>query len=236
MRKIFVIEDDENIRELVKIALEGCGYQVYAFETAEEALRLMERQKPDLSIFDWMLPGMDGMEAIRKLRGDRNWNGMPIILLTAKDKEYDKVAGLDGGADDYITKPFGVLELTARVRSLLRRAESFRIYKKDEKLVLGSMAMDPSVREVRCGQREVILTYKEYELLLYLVENRTRVVPREELLDVLWGYNEEIETRTLDIHIRTLRQKLGESAGSYIKTARGVGYRFEAPSGGEEMM
>lgn len=230
MQKIFVIEDDENIRELVKIALEGYGYRVCAFETAEEALRIMERERPDLSIFDWMLPGMDGIEAIRLIRSDKEKNGMPIILLTAKDKEYDKVVGLDGGADDYVTKPFGILELAARVRSLLRRAESFQANKKDEKLILGNLTMDLAVREVKTGPKIIALTYKEYELLLYLAENRTRVVPREELLDELWGYNEEIETRTLDIHIRTLRQKLGESAGSYIKTVRSVGYRFEVPS------
>lgn len=226
MQNIFVIEDDENIRELVKIALEGYGYRVDGFETAEEALECMDSVKPQLAIFDWMLPGMDGVSAIRQIRSDQAKNNMPVILLTAKDKEYDKVVGLDGGADDYITKPFGVMELAARVRSLLRRAESFHQAVKDEKLTFGRLYIDMATREVRIKGEVVLLTFKEYELLLYLVENRTRVVPREELLDELWGYNEDIETRTLDIHIRTLRQKLGELGGSFIKTVRSVGYRF----------
>lgn len=230
MQKIFAIEDDENIRELVKIALEGYGYQVFAFETAEEALELLEKEKPDLSIFDWMLPGMDGVEAIRKIRCDKSMNEMPMILLTAKDKEYDKVVGLDGGADDYITKPFGVMELAARVRSLLRRSERTRTEEKSDKFILDKLYVDMATREVKMENCVVLLTYKEYELLMYLIDNRTRVVPREELLDELWGYNEDIETRTLDIHIRTLRHKLGTIGGSYIKTVRSVGYRFQEPA------
>lgn len=234
MQKIFVIEDDENIRELVRIALEGYGYAVQAFETAEAALDCIGTEKPDLAIFDWMLPGMDGLEAIRLIRENREIRDMPIILLTAKDKEYDKVVGLDGGADDYMTKPFGILELAARIRSLLRRSNAGSRKTSFDKLSLGKLSVDSAGREVFMDGRAIALTFKEYELLMYLIENRDRVVPREELLDELWDYNAEIETRTLDIHIRTLRQKLGEEGSSYIKTVRSVGYRFILPEREEE--
>lgn len=230
MQKIFVIEDDENIRELVRIALEGYGYEVQAYETAEAALACIETEKPELAIFDWMLPGMDGLEAIRIIRDKAEIRDMPIILLTAKDKEYDKVVGLDGGADDYMTKPFGILELAARIRSLLRRSQSGGQKASFEEIRLGKLKVNVAGREVYMDGQAVALTYKEYELLLYLIENRNRVVPREELLDELWDYNAEIETRTLDIHIRTLRQKLGEEGSGYIKTVRSVGYRFQLPA------
>lgn len=229
MQKIYVIEDDENIRELVKVALEGYQYEVETFETAEAALARMEEQVPDLAIFDLMLPGMDGLSAIRIIRGKKELKAIPVIVLTAKDKEYDKVVGLDGGADDYITKPFGVLELAARVRSLLRRSEKGSITDAGQGQQYGKLRIDQAVREVYMDGNKIVLTYKEYELLLYLIENRMRVVPREELLDKLWDYNADIETRTLDIHIRTLRQKLGEEGGGYIRTVRSVGYRFVAP-------
>lgn len=225
-QRIFVIEDDENIRELVKVALEGYGYQVDAFETAEAALAEMEAVKPALAIFDLMLPGMDGLAAIKKIREEKKLSEMPIIVLTAKDKEYDKVVGLDGGADDYMTKPFSVMELAARVRSLLRRSVRDSQTRSSERESFGKLSLDRAAREVFMEGEQAALTYKEYELLTYLIENRMRVVPREELLDKLWDYNADIETRTLDIHIRTLRQKLGEEGGSYIRTVRSVGYRF----------
>ncbi|MDD3204295.1 MAG: response regulator transcription factor [Lachnospiraceae bacterium] len=225
-QRIFVIEDDENIRNLVKIALEGYGYEVMAFEAAETALECIQEEKPALAVFDLMLPGIDGLTAIGKIREMDDIRNMPLIVLTAKDKEYDKVVGLDGGADDYITKPFGVLELTARIRSLLRRANTVPEEPKKGVLKLGKLSVDMATREVYMDGKPVILTFKEYELLMYLMENRARVVEREELLDELWDYNAEIETRTLDIHIRTLRQKLGEEGSTYIKTIRSVGYRF----------
>ena len=226
MQKIFVIEDDENIRNLVTIALNGYGYEVKAFETAEAALAVIEKERPDLAIFDLMLTGMDGLSAIKLIRKMDHVKDIPIIVLTAKDKEYDKVVGLDGGADDYITKPFGVLELTARIRSHLRRVSTGASSTQKGSISLGKLKMDLATREVFMDEMKVVLTFKEYELLSYLVENRARVVNREELLDELWDYNAEIETRTLDIHIRTLRQKLGEEGSSYIKTIRSVGYRF----------
>lgn len=226
MQKIFVIEDDENIRTLVKVALEGYGYIVADFETAEEALTQIETQKPDMAIFDLMLPGMDGLSAIAKIREDMT-NNIPLIILTAKDKEYDKVKGLDGGADDYITKPFGVMELATRVRSLLRRSETKNTVDMG-KIQVKDLSLNADTREVVVNKEKINLTYKEFELLAYLIRNTTRVVSREELLDRLWDYNAEIETRTLDIHIRTLRRKLGQEVGAYIKTIRSVGYRFVA--------
>ena len=230
MQKIFVIEDDENIRNLVKIALEGYGYQVLAFETAEEALELVGKEQPDLAVFDLMLPGMDGLSAIRLIRNrDDEIKNIPIIVLTAKDKEYDKVVGLDGGADDYVTKPFGVLELAARIRSLLRRSAAQQPVHGTGKIKMGGLAVDTAAREVVMNGETGSLTYKEYELLMYLIDNRTRVVERDELLNKLWDYSADIETRTLDIHIRTLRQKLGEEGSKYIKTIRSVGYRFVIP-------
>lgn len=221
---IYVIEDDDNIRDLIEIALKGFGYRVRAFETAEEALAQMEADPPDLAVFDWMLPGMDGLAAIREIRGGRGMPQLPIILLTAKDKEYDKVAGLDGGADDYMTKPFGVMELAARIRNLLKRSE--RESQTEGYMRLGGILMDIRTREVYVGKELVELTYKEFELLKYLMESRCRVATRDELLNQIWGYDYDGETRTLDMHIRTLRQKLGDRCGGLIKTVRGVGYRL----------
>lgn len=223
MERIYVIEDDENIRNLVAIALEGFGYPVASFETAEEALRQMKAEKPCLAVFDLMLPGMDGLTAIRKIRRDEALKDIAILVLTAKDREFDKVSGLDGGADDYMTKPFSVLELAARVRSLLRRSQGS---KKEEELKQYGLVLDKKTREVAMNGTSIELTLKEFELLAYLMENSRRVASREELLDHVWGYDYCGETRTLDMHVKTLRQKLGVEGGSLIKTVRGVGYRF----------
>ncbi len=223
MERIYVIEDDENIRELLKIALEGFGYTIKAYETAEPALLDMKEEHPDLAIFDLMLPGMDGLSAIRLLRQDIQLKNTPVICLTAKDKELDKVMGLDVGADDYITKPFGVLELAARIRSLLRRAKNEDV---SDVIVIDTLKINPQTREVTNNGVPVELTFKEYELLLYLIEHDVRVVSRDELLNQIWGYEYDGESRTLDIHIRTLRQKLGTIGVEHIKTVRSVGYRF----------
>ncbi|MCI6675909.1 MAG: response regulator transcription factor [Clostridiales bacterium] len=225
MGNIYVIEDEVNIRELIKIALEGFGYQVSAFENAEDAMDAMKEDLPSLMIFDRMLPGMDGVTAIRKIRSGSLCPQVPIMILTAKDKEIDKVSGLDGGADDYMTKPFGILELAARVRSLLRRSSGQKEQEKNI-VTIGRLEWNFRTREVWFDKKLLELTYKEYELLQYLWKNQDRVVSREELLDSVWGYEYDGETRTLDIHVRTLRQKLGESGQEYIKTVRGVGYRF----------
>jgi two-component system alkaline phosphatase synthesis response regulator PhoP len=224
MEQIYVIEDDDNIRDLIKIALEGFGYEVVAFEMAEDCLKQIESDKPSLAVFDLMLPGMDGLSAIRKIRKIDSLKDLPVLVLTAKDREFDKVAGLDGGADDYMTKPFGVMELAARIRSLLRR--STRSNAADDELELYCMSLNKKTREVYCEGTKIELTLKEFELLQYLMENHNKVVTRDELLNHIWGYDYDGETRTLDMHIRTLRQKLGEKGSACIKTVRGVGYRF----------
>lgn len=224
MERICVVEDEENIRELIKIALEGYGYQVEVFETAEEGLFYIKREKPDLILFDWMLPKMSGIDAVKEIRKDETIKKIPIILLTAREKELDKVVGLDSGADDYITKPFGVLELGARVRSLLRRTGTS--ITTEQTILLGKITINLKTREVWFDKEKIELTLKEYNLLVYLIEHQDRIVPREELLNQIWGYEYDGETRTLDIHIRTLRQKLGEEGQEYIKTSRGVGYRI----------
>ncbi len=224
MERIYVIEDDENIRDLLKIALEGFGYEAEAYETAEDGLARIRELAPDLVILDWMLPEMDGIAAVKMIRQMENVRDLPVIMLTAKDKEVDKVMGLDGGADDYMVKPFGILELSARIRSLLRRAG--RQEEESLKLSYDGIEVDKKTREVTCGGRKVEITLKEYELLVYLMEHQSRVVTRDELLNQIWGYSYDGETRTLDMHIRTLRQKLGEEGGSCIKTVRGVGYRL----------
>lgn len=224
MEKIYVIEDDESIRELLKVALEGFGYCIKAYEAAEPALLDMRDDNPNMAIFDLMLPGMDGLSAIRLLRQDDRLKGIPVICLTAKDKELDKVMGLDVGADDYITKPFGVLELAARIRSLLRR--SVKEEGNSNIIKIKTVSINPKTREVKNNGEVIELTYKEYELLLYLIEHDSRVVGREELLNQIWGYEYDGETRTLDSHIRTLRQKLGTVGADCIRTIRSVGYRF----------
>jgi two-component system alkaline phosphatase synthesis response regulator PhoP len=223
MDQIYVIEDDENIRDMIKVALEGFGYRVCVFEAAEPALLEMKENKPSLAVFDLMLPGMDGLSAIKILREDINLKEVPVLVLTAKDKELDKVIGLDGGADDYMTKPFGILELAARIRTLLRRSA-----KKEENqdiITARSLEINTMTREVKNEGLIIELTYKEYELLNYLIKNSNRVISRDELLNRIWGYEYDGESRTLDIHIRTLRQKLGHM-GQCIKTVRNVGYRF----------
>lgn len=220
-KNIFITEDDDSIRALVKVALEGYNHNVYDFENAEDALKEMENVDVDLAIFDLMLPGIQGNDAVKILRSKEKFKRLPIIILTAKDSEVDKIVGLDSGADDYVTKPFSVMELMARVRSQLRRTEDIsKSYKE-----IGDLKINTDTREVFVKNEICSLTFKEYELLLYLINNKHRVVTRDELLNRIWGYEYTGETRTIDIHIRTLRQKIGE-AGEYIKTVRGLGYRI----------
>ncbi|GHV46979.1 DNA-binding response regulator [Clostridia bacterium] len=249
---IYVTEDDANIREMLTMALCGFSYEVRAFESAEETLLACGEEVPSLFIFDIMLPGMDGVSAVRYLRGNPNnlnrpeLQSVPVLLLTAMDTEIDKVRGLDAGADDYLAKPFGILELGARVRALLRRntanpkssggddnpADDSSV--KDEpdglqmsgRLRFFGLTVDIEAREVLRDSGEVKLTFKEFELLMCLIRNKNRVVSREELLDSVWGYSYQGETRTLDVHIKSLRHKLCTENNSYIKTVRNVGYRF----------
>lgn len=248
MKRIYVIEDDENIRNLLKIALSGFLYEPVTFETAEEALKTIEEDRPDMAIFDLMLPGMDGVSAIKLVRQMPSVKDIPILILTAKDKELDKVIGLDGGADDYMVKPFGILELGARIRSLLRRSGSLsadeegaarafadsdmghaeREDKKHQKRVLtyNDIEVDERKHEARIGERQLELTNKEYGLLCYLMERPSFVATRDELLNAVWGYDYDGESRTVDMHIKSLRQKIGDETGEIIQTVRGVGYKL----------
>ena len=225
MSRIYVIEDDENIRQLVATALQAFGYQVNAFETAGEGIAALEKETPDLMLFDTMLPDIDGVEAVRQIRKNPAYETLPIMMLTAKNSELDKVAGLDAGADDYLTKPFGILELKARVQALLRRTARNR---RTSVLTGQDITLNCDTRDVTKGDAPLELTFKEFELLKLLMENSDRVMTRSELLNLVWGIDFEGETRTLDMHIRTLRQKLGDDAETprYIRTVRGVGYRF----------
>lgn len=225
---IFIIEDDEGIKDLVKVALAAYSYKVEAFDNAEDAIATIKENPPDLCIFDIMLPGMDGLTAVRLLRQEPKFEFIPILMLTAKSSEVDRVVGLESGADDYLTKPFGVMELAARVKSLLRR--SSRLAKHDL-IAIGDISINTATREVKKKGQTIELTLKEYELLKFIMENPERVIGRDELLSGIWGFDFTGETRTLDMHVRTLRQKLGDDAENpiYIKTVRGVGYRFVPP-------
>ncbi|MCR4924760.1 MAG: response regulator transcription factor [Clostridiales bacterium] len=227
---IYVIEDEENIRELIRLALESYSYKVETFETAEDGLAAINSKIPDLAIFDIMLPKMDGVTAVKLLRKKLRTANLPIIFLTAKGSEIDKVVGLDSGADDYIAKPFGVLELSARVRSLLRRSHKNVFYEdeanEEENIVAGNVTLDVNKREFVRGKTRILLTPKEFNLLSYLILNKEKAISREELLSNVWHVDFIGDSRTLDMHVRSLRQKLGAENAGLIKTVRGIGYRF----------
>lgn len=220
---IYCVEDERNIRELIVYTLESSGYPTKGFETGKEFYKELEKQQPELILLDLMLPGEDGMEILNKLKGSDVTKSIPVILVTAKGAEYDKVMGLDCGADDYITKPFGMMEFIARVRAVLRRTG--REEKIDGDLESGALKILIQKHQVLAGGLEVVLTLKEFELLKYLMENQGIVLSRDRILGHIWGYDFDGETRTVDVHIRTLRQKLG-SYGELIKTIRGVGYKI----------
>ena len=229
MRKIFIIEDDEDIREIVQYALRSAGFDVLAFEKSEdffpEIEKMSETELPVLLILDIMLPGEDGLTILKKLRGASLTEKLPVILVSAKSSEFDKVKGLDTGADDYLTKPFGVMELISRVNAVLRRTGNEK--NKDEKLQkFDLITIDNNRRIVKADDIEVILTFKEYELLYYLMINKELALDRSKIMEAVWGFDFEGESRTLDMHIRSLRQKLGP-AGCCIKTIRNVGYKLE---------
>ncbi len=220
---IFLLEDDESIRKLVIYALESQGFQAVGFDMPEPFWVAMEQQTPDLVLLDVMLPGdEDGISILKRLRAERATEKLPVIMLTAKKAEFDRVEGLDAGADDYISKPFGMMELVARVRAVLRRTEPKET---QTEYRAGRLYVCPERHEVRAGERPVALTYKEFTLLTLLIEQPGRVLTREELLDRIWGLRAERENRTLDVHIRTLRAKLGPE-GRCIQTIRGLGYRL----------
>lgn len=226
--RVYITEDDDSIRELVTVALSAYSYEVESFVSAEDCLAATEKQVPDIFLFDIMLPGMDGVQAVKILREREETKNTPILMLTAKSAEIDKVFGLENGADDYLTKPFGIMELAARIKALLRRAGRGSSDSASDKITAGGITVNTSLREVSRDGRPIELTLKEYELLLYLIKNRARVVSREELLTKVWGIDFVGETRTLDMHIGTLRKKLSDDAENahLIKTVRGVGYRF----------
>lgn len=223
-KAIAVVEDDESIREMLRYYFQSVGYAVRAYESGEalfageEGLGL-----PALYILDIMLPGMDGLEILRRLREGRDTADVPVIMLTARSAEMDRVAGLENGADDYVVKPFGIMELQARVKAVLRRTER----RGDRVLTWGDVELDPAAREVHKAGKPVELTYKEFELLKLLMKNHGIVISRDVIMERVWDSSFEGESRTIDVHVRTLRQKLGDG-GALIKTIRNVGYMAEA--------
>ncbi|MBE5884028.1 MAG: response regulator transcription factor [Lachnospiraceae bacterium] len=221
MALIYVVEDDKSIQEIETFALTNVGYQVEGFDSAGDFLEALNRELPDLILLDIMLPDEDGLSLVKKLRLRQDTVTIPIIMVTAKTTEIDKVKGLDIGADDYITKPFGVMELISRVKAMLRR--SAKPEEKEKLLRLGNIVLDREKHAVFVNDTLCELTYKEYELLKLLMVNAGIVTTREVILDRIWGIDFEGESRTLDMHIKTLRQKLKEE-GSLIKTVRNVGY------------
>ncbi|MDO4267083.1 MAG: response regulator transcription factor [Eubacteriales bacterium] len=220
---IYLVEDDDSIRELVIYTLQTTGFAAKGFSCASDFWREMERELPSLALLDIMLPDEDGLSILRRLRETPATAKLPVIMLTAKGTEYDKVVGLDSGADDYIPKPFGMMELVSRVKALLRRTEP---EKKGGFYQVGPIQVDVGKHTVKVNGSPVTLTFKEFELLCYLMDNEGIVLTRDQLLSKIWGYDFDGETRTVDVHIRTLRQKLGV-AGNYIETIRGVGYKME---------
>lgn len=223
MATIFVVEDDQNIREIESFALKNSGYDVADFECASDFYRRLEKGLPDLVLLDIMLPDRDGLDIVKDLRARVETRRLPIIMVTAKTTEIDKVKGLDQGADDYLTKPFGVMELISRVKALLRRSSGLQ---EDTLLQFQELEMDLEKHRVRVQGESVELTYKEFELLRIFMKNAGIVLQRETLMNKVWGTDYEGESRTLDMHIKTLRQKIGVY-GNHIKTVRNVGYRLE---------
>jgi two-component system alkaline phosphatase synthesis response regulator PhoP len=217
---IVVVEDDESIREMLRYYFQSVGYAVRAYESGEALFEAEAGQsQPALYILDIMLPGMDGLEILQRLRAGRESADVPVILLTARTSEMDRVTGLDRGADDYVVKPFGIMELQARVKALLRRTQR----RGDQIITCGALEIDPAAREVRKNGELVELTFKEFELLRLLCTRRGVALTRDEILQAVWDYDYTGETRTVDMHVKALRQKLGEDV---ITTVRGVGYKI----------
>lgn len=221
--KIYVVEDEESIRELVVYTLGASGFEAEGFADAKAFRTAMQAARPGLVILDIMLPGEDGISILKWLKSAFGTRDIPVIMLTAKSAEYDKVLGLDAGADDYVSKPFGIMELVSRVRAVLRRTG--REKGGGEVSAQGPISMDIARHSVAVNGREIALTIKEFELLRLLMENAGQVFNREQLLERIWGYGFDGETRTVDVHIRSLRKKL-EEGGESIETVRGVGYRI----------
>lgn len=223
--KVLIVDDEEHIVELIKFNLEKDGYKTICAYNGADALKLAKKENPKLVLLDVMLPQMDGYDVCREIRRDESIASMPIIMITAKGEEIDKILGLELGADDYITKPFSVRELTARVKAVLRRSKTQAI---DTVFTFGNIHIDFQKHDIVKGEEKLELTLKEFELLQILIKNKGRVMTRDFLLDKVWGYEYVGETRTVDVHIRHLRQKIEDDDKNpkYIETIRGIGYRF----------
>ncbi|MGN1329046.1 MAG: response regulator transcription factor [Eubacterium sp.] len=217
---VYIIEDDASIRELEIYALKNSEFEVKGFDTGKEFFKELEIKIPDLILLDIMLPEDDGLAILNKIRKTAQYSEIPVIMVTAKTSEIDAVKGLDAGADDYITKPFGVMELVSRVRAVLRRT----VKKVKTVLIYKNIELDENKHIVLVDSKEIDLTYKEYEILKHLIRNKGIVLTRDRLMEIVWGYNFEQGNRTVDVHIQSLRKKLG-SAGEHIKTIRNVGYK-----------
>ena len=222
MATIYIVEDDINIREIERYALKNSGYEVEEFEGSASFFKRLEKNIPSLILLDIMLPGEDGYSILERLKASQETKNIPVIMVTAKEAEFDKVRGLEAGADDYITKPFGMMEFVARVKAVLRRCSR---QEDDKELKCQDLALSVGKHKVCWKGEKIELTRKEFELLQYLMENKGLVMTRNQILCHVWGYDFDGETRTVDVHVRTLRQKLG-SAGDMIQTVRGVGYRL----------
>lgn len=222
MSKVFCVEDDANIRELIEYTLQSTGFEVKSFENGKKFFDALKNESADLVLLDIMLPDMDGMEILKKLRTSDSTKNIAVILLTAKSERMDKIRGLDSGADDYITKPFDILELISRIKAVLRR--NVKLQNDSDTITYKELCLNTKKRMVSVAGADVQLTYKEYELLLMLLNAKGDVVSREAIISAIWDTEFEGESRTLDVHIRTLRQKLG-IAGNYIDTVRNVGYK-----------
>ena len=223
---IYCVEDDVSIRELMLYTLRASGYEAEGFEQGSELLDALKRYTPKLIMLDIMLPGMDGIEILKHLRSNPATARIPVIMATAKGTEYDRVLGLDAGADDYLSKPFGMLEMVSRIRAVLRRTEPAE---QTQILSMGSLQLDTAAHTVLVSGSRILLTLKEFELLRLFLEHPGRVFTRDQLLERVWGTDYVGESRTVDVHIGTLRTKLG-ICGEYIQTVRGVGYRMEEPA------
>lgn len=220
---VYILEDDDNIRKLINYSLKSQGFEVQDFALPSAFWTALQTTNPDLLLLDIMLPEEDGISILKKLRSNPKTSTIPVIMLTAKDSEYDVVTGLDSGADDYVTKPFGMMALVSRIKAVLRRYEKSDSHK--ELLEAGGIKIDENQHTVFAGNQQLFLTVKEFDLLVLLIKNRGNVLTREQLLESVWGISSEIESRTVDVHIRTLRAKLGEYEKN-IETIRGVGYKF----------